>query len=254
MHQSKLIDRANLDPAFKAWFAGSDVVTAGGHPKLMFHGSLRQVEWFDRRKSLEWRRPSMDTVGSWFSDNPNADGGAGMYAQGPGAVIYPVFLRIERPKISSRFRDFLRDMHAAEGRDVETQNPPGIGSPDGLRQQLAVQGYDGLMFERTRCQDTLDSIADYAEAIERAKREEFSVGRAAREPFTMKRLRLEADLAQLRSDFKAAGSSTEFDKQEVWVAFESAQVCSALGERPVFVQRENQSSREALGMVQGMGR
>ncbi len=168
--------------------------------------------------------------------------------------MYPVFLRIERPKIYSRFYDFLRDLHAAEGRDVETQNPPGVGSPEGLRQQLAQQGYDGLLFERTKCQEILDSIADFAEAIERTKREEFSVGRAAREPFTMKRLRLEADLAQLRNEFNAAGSGTEFDKQEVWVAFESDQVCSALGERPLFVQHENQASREALGMVQRMER
>ena len=77
------------------------------------------------------------------------DGGAGMYASGDGASIYPVYLRIEKPKVYKTFAAFLDDMHKAAGRDPKTQNPPGVGSTTELRNKLKAQGYDGIRFART---------------------------------------------------------------------------------------------------------
>lgn len=241
--------------AFRQWFGPSLVVDDVGQPKVMYHGSLRDVAWFDRLKSTEWRRPSMDTVGSWFSDHPSEDGGAGMYANGEGAAIYPVYLAITRPKVYAKFTDFLREMHEAEGRKLEEQSPRGVGSTEGLRARLKAQGYDGIAFTRTNNQALHDSIAEAADSVRRARQDEFRVRRAERAPYTMKRERLEQTLASLQAELQAADGSTEFDKQRVWIAFEPWQVKSAIGnsgrfepDSPSLTDRED--DQDAAAMMQ----
>ena len=222
--------------AFREWFEGSQVVDPSGRPRVVYHGGFRDIQdgVFDRLRSTQWRRPSMDTVGSWFSDNPSDDGGAGMYASGEDAVIYPVYLSIKRPKTYVAFKDFLREMHEAEGRKLQEQNPPGLGSTEGLRNKLMAQGYDGILFARTQNQELMDVICEYEGAVKRARADEFSVPRAERPPFTMKRDRLEKHLLELRKELAAFGSSTEFDKQNAWVAFEPTQIKSATGNLGAF--------------------
>lgn len=122
-----------------------------GEPMVVFHGTTKgNFTAFNRLESTKWRRASMDTVGSWFSDNPSEDGGAGLYAAGGESVIYPAYLSIQSPKKYRTFTDFLRHMHRAAGRP-RPQEAPGRGSTEELRAELKADGHDGIEFEQTDC-------------------------------------------------------------------------------------------------------
>lgn len=109
--------------AFNAWFHGSRAIDGLGRPLVLFHGtypwqkdgkSLGDVHQFDRMASVNivGRRPSIDTVGSWFSTNPGKDG-AGMY----GSAIYPVYLDIKNPHETTFSLMLRRARLLANGKD-----------------------------------------------------------------------------------------------------------------------------------------
>ena len=220
------------EEAFRRWFAGSKIVGADGEPLVMYHGTYKDFAAFDRMASA-WRGQSIDMVGSWFSTNPG-EGGSGMYASGAGAAIYPVYLKVERPKYFDTFREMLNAMHEAEGRDPEQQRTRGKGSPEGLREVLKSQGYDGIALSQTNVGEQEDDLGEVLASIRRAKDEEFSVPKRERAPYTAKRERLEETAARLRSELEIYGGSTEFDKQIVVIVFEPHQIKSALGNSGAF--------------------
>lgn len=142
-------------PAFRRWFGDSKAVDASGRPKVFYHGSgvwerggkqLGDIREFNRRASVDivGRGESMDTVGSWFSDQAGSDG-AEMYSGSQG-VMYPVYLSIKNPWRPRSFDEFLDKMHETAGRDPKKQNPKGRGTTDDLRAWLKQQGYDGIVF------------------------------------------------------------------------------------------------------------
>jgi len=221
-------------PEFKRWFGASKVVDDNGRPMVMYHGTSRPgFTVFDRLKTLEWRSPSMDTVGSWFSNNPASSDGAGLYAAGGNSALYPVYLSIQNPKVYRTFNDFLRHMHKAAGRPMP-ENAPGRGSTEELRAELKAEGYDGIQFWQTANESLMEDIREMQDAVKRAKDEEFSVPRAQRQPYTQKRERLEQTLKSMRKELDEFGSSTEFDGQRVFVAFEPTQIKSAIGNNGQF--------------------
>lgn len=224
-------DSARRASAFAAWFGASRIVDEDGAPMVMYHGSYKDFAAFDRMASA-WRGPSIDMVGSWFSSNPG-DGGAGMYASGAGAAIYPVYLRVTRPRYFDSFREMLNAMHEAEGRDP-AQHTNGKGSPEGLRELLKAQGYDGIALSQTNVGEQEDDLAQVLGAIKRAKYEEFAVPKAERAPYTAKRERLEGTAARLRAELAIYSGSTEFDRQMVVIVFEPEQVKSAIGNSGAF--------------------
>lgn len=219
---------------------GADPVLADekGQPKLFYHATYAKepIISFNRMWSTNVRRPSMDTVGTWFSDNPSTEGGAGMYADSEGASIYPMHLSAKKLKTYHRFDDFLRDMHEAEGRKFEDQNPKGIGSTEGLREKLKAQGYDGLHFPKNDSFDLGKQIDQFDSSIQQMKSafsaeskrrwdagDEISLSeqKAHQKKFDgliKKRMELE----------KKRGSigSTEFGRQNVVVVFEPHQIKS----------------------------
>ena len=216
-------------PNFKRWFGKSKVVDEQGLPMVMYHGTARGgFTVFDRLKTLGWRQASMDTVGSWFSNNPSDSDGAGAYGATGGVggdTIYPVYLSIQNPKFYRTFREFLREMHAAAGRSMP-ESGAGRGSTEELRAKLKAEGYDGIEFEQTDNESLMQDIREMQDAVKRAKEEEFSVPKRDRLPYTQKRERLEKTLASMRKEMDYFGSSTEFDKQRVFVAFEPEQIKS----------------------------
>ena len=126
-------------PEFRAWFGDSKVVDAEGKPLVVYHGTvvwerggktLGDITQFDRlhTEKVLGRKPSADQVGSWFSSNPDAQAGAGMYA-GDGA-IYPVYLAIANPRVLT-FPQLRAAVEAA-------------GGPEGFRAELSLAGHDGL--------------------------------------------------------------------------------------------------------------
>lgn len=210
-------------PEFKRWFGSSKVVDADGKPLRMYHGSYKDFAGFDRRASVGFRRgmETMDTVGSWFSSNPG-EGGAAIYASGPGAAIYPVYLAISNPKHYDTFDDFLNDMHTAAGRDPSQQSPKGVGTTDELRNKLKAEGYDGIKFGRTNNMHLHDEADRLREKVKAAQ-------------FGKERDKAKAEYEAHIKKIRGMGEvSTEFDRQDVWVAFEPTQIKSATGNSGAF--------------------
>lgn len=136
---------------FAEWFGRSVCKNEADLPQVCYHGttvwsrpdrSLGDIDAFDRMSSISRvrRRPSLDNVGSWFSTNPG-ENGAGMYAGGDSAAIYPVFLRILDPWVTT-FDAMTRRARALAGL-VEDQhvNEAGVAA---LRYWLQETGRDGI--------------------------------------------------------------------------------------------------------------
>jgi hypothetical protein len=215
-------------------------------PRVMYHATSKDFNVFDRLASTKFRRPSMDTVGSWFSSSPEK---AERYAGGEGYNVMPAHLNVKNPKLYAKFDDFLRDMHEAEGRDFSQQNPKGIGSAEGLRAKLKAQGYDGIQFEQTNNASLFNEMLATQEAIKNARLDERSVKRAERAPFTMKRERLEKTLESMNKEFHQMGGSTEFDGHDVFVAFDPEQIKSAIGNRGTYDPNKADSTKAGGGPV-----
>lgn len=141
-------------PEFKQWFGDSKVVDEQGNPLIVYHGTnlrptrdgtmMGDIEAFDRLFTTRFRPHSIDTVGSWFSTNPGADG-ALMYAGGdksPGAAIYPVYLSIQNPH-ETHFKMMLRRARLlANGND--DGRLIGKAEVDAYRKWLKDMGKDGI--------------------------------------------------------------------------------------------------------------
>lgn len=137
---------------FWRWFGNSQGVDRDGRPKVYYHGTgvwelpdrqLGDVREFNRRASSEIgrRRPSLDHVGVWFSDNPGP-GGAEMYA-GRAGVIYPVYLRFldyKRTTFNQMARTAFRLGHGEPPED-EMAKPTEI---EPYRHWLREAGYDSI--------------------------------------------------------------------------------------------------------------
>lgn len=108
---------------FAEWFRKSKVVDDYGRPVPVYHGTnpwekdgrqLGDVKKFDRLASVNivGRRPSIDTVGSWFSTSPGLNG-----AEKYGSTIYPVYLSIQNPHETTFWLMLRRARLLANGED-----------------------------------------------------------------------------------------------------------------------------------------
>jgi hypothetical protein len=134
---------------FKAFFEGSAVTDENGNPMVVYHGThpweepdgrqLGDIEAFDRMASVNIvrRKASIDTVGSWFSTNPGKSG-AGMY----GSAIYPVYLSIKKPQITTFHLLLRRARMLANGKDDGRH--VGQVEVDAYRKWLKDIGKDGI--------------------------------------------------------------------------------------------------------------
>lgn len=147
---------------FMAWFGLSQCTDDDGLPKVMYHGTsvwdlgerkLGDIDAFDRLASVTQvrRKPSLDTVGSWFSSNPS-EKGAAMYSGSNGA-IYPVFLQILDPW-STTFEGMTRRARALGGQqDGEMVNQVSV---DALRYWLKETGRDGIRIHHNPGSDSTE--------------------------------------------------------------------------------------------------
>jgi ribosomal protein S18 acetylase RimI-like enzyme len=150
----------NIEPrtqtaSFKKWFGDSKVVDENGQPLVVYHGTLVRsmgndadmgdITAFDRMFSTRVRRPSIDTVGSWFSTNPG-EGGAEMYSGNiPGSVIYPVYLSIKNPQVTTFQLMTSRARKLHNGKD--DGRPIGAEEVEAYRTWLKSMGKDGIKIE-----------------------------------------------------------------------------------------------------------
>lgn len=139
--------------AFKKWFGDSKVVDKDGNPMVVYHGTIVRPDTgdvkgmgdilaFDRMFTTQFRRPSIDNVGSFFSTNPS-EGGAQMYSgTGEGAAIYPVYLSIKNP-YTTTFETMLRRARMLEN-GVDDGRKIGAKEVEALRKFLKESGKDGI--------------------------------------------------------------------------------------------------------------
>lgn len=135
--QRQPISPVTKTQAFKDWFAGSKIVNEDGSPKVMFHGTVDNIEAFNKEKSKGgfWFAPlenmdeaeiaaTMEGEGRRLPEleNPNPDEIPPVY-QGQNTV--PVFISIKNP---------------ARGDDANAFG-------DEFKQKdLEAKGYDGVLF------------------------------------------------------------------------------------------------------------
>lgn len=150
-----LFSRADIEGTdnFKNWFGASKAVDVQGKPLVLYHGtiirpdsakvkSMGDINAFDRLFTTQFRRPSVDTVGVWFSTNPG-DGGAGMYAgNGEGSVIYPVHLSIKNPQ-ETTFELLLRRARLLQNGEDDGRMI-GEAEVNAYRKWLEDMGKDGI--------------------------------------------------------------------------------------------------------------
>lgn len=157
------------NPNFKKWFEGSKAITPAGDPLRLYHGttvwdrgdrSLGDFNEFDRMASVtQVRRPQwVDTIGSWFSDNPG-ERGAGLYSGDEGA-IYPVYLNIKKP-MSATFDDLLNkakeigpqvvDKFQSTPRKTYYKTAP--EAYEKLHHWIKDQGYDSVIIPKGSTQE-----------------------------------------------------------------------------------------------------
>jgi len=128
---------------------------AMGYKTPAYHGTtvweaddgrkLGDIEAFNRLASTEivGRKPSIDQMGIWASDRPDASG-AGMYSGSQGA-IYPLMLRMESPKATS-FEQMARTAsNLSSGKVLSAGEVPKVSDVEPYRQLLKEQGFDSLM-------------------------------------------------------------------------------------------------------------
>jgi hypothetical protein len=140
---------------FKNWFGDSKVVGADGKPLVVYHGTIVRgtksgeqmgdIKVFDRMFSAKFRAPSIDTVGSWFSTNPG-EGGAQMYSgTAEGSAIYPVYLSIKNPQVTTFQLLQRRARLLQNGKDDGRRL--GQAEVDAYRKWLKEMGKDGIKIE-----------------------------------------------------------------------------------------------------------
>ena len=130
---------------------------AMGYKTPAYHGTnvweaedgrkLGDIEAFNRLASTEivGRKPSIDQMGIWASDRPDASG-AGMYSGSQGA-IYPLMLRMENPKATS-FEQMARTAsNLSTNKALGAGEVPRVSDVEPYRQRLKEQGYDSLMLK-----------------------------------------------------------------------------------------------------------
>lgn len=185
---SKFLENKNRDAALKGWFGQSKVVDANGNPKQVYHGTPKP---FFNVFMANPDRMSHETgsLGFWFTDNPETaasftEPGEGKeeyeyYTTGqkwsdgelmqfrrqipsnPG--IYPVFLKLEKPKIYSGqdgFEEMMDDRDefveyisgAKKKRGYWKHRYVAMNSKDAnkeFRDYLISIGHDGIIMANT---------------------------------------------------------------------------------------------------------
>jgi DNA-binding transcriptional MerR regulator len=139
--------------AFKKFFGDSKVVNEDGSPMVVYHGTIVRPDTgdvknmgnimaFDRLFTTQFRAPSIDTVGSFFTTNPGK-GGAEMYSgTGEGSAIYPVYLSIKNP-YTTTFETMLRRARIQEN-GVDDGRKIGAKEVEALRRFLKETDRDGI--------------------------------------------------------------------------------------------------------------
>jgi hypothetical protein len=94
-------------PAFKRWFGDSKVVDENGKPRVCFHGSGTHFEEFKTGDNPDPYANLDEMLGSHFAEDPTLSdsflkerGEWGEDRYKTGAVLYPVYLSIQKPRVA----------------------------------------------------------------------------------------------------------------------------------------------------------
>jgi DNA-directed RNA polymerase subunit F len=141
-------------PAFKKWFGDSKVVDENGEPKVVFHGTSKDFDIFDKKKLGEMTNTPISKLGFFFSNTkPSADqyafisGLKNPYEKKKLSQSRVFFLNMKNPYQATKqqWNDLI---------DWSTNNTTKYSSPAALRKankefkaQLLKLGHDGVVFD-----------------------------------------------------------------------------------------------------------
>lgn len=113
---------------FKKWFGNSKIVDENGNPLVMYHGSPNNIEKFRHRSKTSW---GTEATGIYLTSSPRIASEYSLNLRGQNgslenAAVYPVYIKIEKPKYVDR---------------------PTVSliTPEELQQYLR-DGFDGLIY------------------------------------------------------------------------------------------------------------
>jgi hypothetical protein len=93
-------------PEFKQWFGQSKVVDEHGQPKVVYHGTSKSRDFskFNKKGGGSWFTSSKEEASKYaerndFSDIRGHDEHGVPYGSNVSSRIYPVYLKIENPKL-----------------------------------------------------------------------------------------------------------------------------------------------------------
>jgi hypothetical protein len=136
-------------------FAKTKAATATGEPLMLHHGTVRQepIQEFNRRfkPDVMKGKDSIDSIGTWFTNNPNR-------VQGYGTADYPSYANLQNPKVFNSFdelREAWKEVQTSGRRNqayrdrmkLHSQNPH-WGSSDEFVQEMRFDGHDGVIVKQ----------------------------------------------------------------------------------------------------------
>lgn len=149
---TKLNEYGNItdNKKFMNWFRNSKVVDKSGKPQIVFHGTGKDFNKFEKTGLGAGSRES--NIGYWFTENNRAAHDfAAFAARGTGANILPVYLRIENPWLPKEYKE-IRDL-VDEFTDFSNPKKYRMVQDtvhyDEIVKHLKSKGFDGIILKDT---------------------------------------------------------------------------------------------------------
>ena len=141
-------------PAFRRWFDDSKVVDEQGKPLVVYHGTDRDFEGFEKSGVHEVGDYG---EGFYFAESPEASGYA--LKRSGAARVYPVFLSIQKPFVI--YRDSNKRQVDQAFQPLQSQKEAKAFSA-----KLRKQGYDGVIVKlRDIDENTGENLGEYIAEI-----------------------------------------------------------------------------------------
>jgi hypothetical protein len=153
-HWISLCETVTHSAKFRQWFTGSKIFDDDpSQPLVVHHFTYSEFKKFDRMFAARYfkRNPeSIDTLGSWFTTNPDAKYTAPVlnYADGTRdrGRRMDCYLRITNPF----YMDDLENGYGSDAWSQLAQMVKEFGGSTGLRNDLKRRGYDGIVLVGTK--------------------------------------------------------------------------------------------------------
>jgi hypothetical protein len=136
---TRLSRNVTKSPEFKRWFGDSKVVDESGEPRVMYHGTSKDVDFTAFRTGTRgaWFAADRDEASNYAADNDSQgfkQDGWKLTKTNTKSRVMPVYLRIENPYIVTE-----RDLRESRNQNYVTQQREQV-------RQAKMRGHDGMSY------------------------------------------------------------------------------------------------------------